>query len=77
MPPKRKTDEDYSKLTVAKLKALCKKRGLDTVGKKQELVDSLKKDDGDAGGKKASLLLTLTILWKSEKIPKSLSTPLY
>jgi len=54
MPPKRKaTEEDYSKLTVAQLKALCKKRGLNAAGKKQALIDSLKKDDADAGGKKA------------------------
>ena len=53
MPPKRKaTEEDYSKLTVAQLKALCKKRGLNAAGKKQALIDSLKKDDADAGGKK-------------------------
>ena len=51
MPPKRKaTEEDYSTLTVAQLKALCKKRGLNAAGKKQVLIDSLKKDD--AGGKK-------------------------
>ena len=57
MPPKKRSqkatsDEDYSKLTVAQLKALCKKRGLDAVGKKQQLLDMLKNDDADIGGKK-------------------------
>ena len=55
MPPKRKCNqtEDYSKLTVAQLKALCKKRNIAATGKKQELVEILK--NNDVGGKKVGL----------------------
>lgn len=78
MPPKRAAqkagqkasqkafEDDYSKLTVPQLKALCKKRGLDAVGKKQELVDTLKEDD-DIGGKKVGhvpLVITFRPFYK-------------
>ena len=62
MPRKRQAEDDYSKLTVAKLKELCNKRGLSAVGKKQELVDILKKADSNVGGKKVGLCDELLIV---------------
>ncbi|XP_065065957.1 protein mono-ADP-ribosyltransferase PARP3-like [Rhopilema esculentum] len=64
MPPKKKaqqkqdgTELDLSKLKVEELRTLCKKRGLQTTGRKTDLVDRLQKSDEDAaaGGKKIKL----------------------
>ena len=81
MPPKKKsqqkqdgTESDLSKLKVEELRTLCKKRGLETAGRKSELVDRLQKSDEDAaaGGKKVSLFYGQMIIFRMimQALPK-------
>jgi ankyrin repeat protein len=57
---------DYGKLTVAKLRALCKKKRLPTTGKKDELIARLNEADGESTNTETNLSSQLGKRDKSE-----------